>query len=104
MDQDQDQRERLCEEFDLWLRTRFTESIWVRGHRFERTPTGDILVGDALFSEEEAKQLFRMLTSRNPITRLNATLIIWDRNGVLVKLLLAAAFLLLVLVYAWVKR
>ena len=84
-------REELMEEFDLWLRTKFTESFWMGGHRFEKTETGDVKVDRAPFSVEEARQLFLMLSSRNPLTRLNATLIIWDRNGTLVKVLLIAA-------------
>jgi len=92
------------EEFDLWLKTKFIESFWTRGHRFEKTGTEDIRIDNALFSKEEAIQLFRMLTSRNPFTRLNATLAIWERNGTLLKLLLITAFLLLLLVYIRVRK
>ncbi len=92
------------EEFDLWLRTKFTESFWMGGHHFEKTETGDVQIDRALFSVEEARQLFRMLSSRNPLTRLNATLIIWDRNGTLIKALLIAAFLLLLLVLISIRK
>jgi len=97
-------REELMEEFDLWLRTKFTESFWMGWHRFEKTETGDVQVDRAPFSAEEARQLFLMLSSRNPITRLNATLIVWDRNGTLVKALLIAALLLLLLVFIRIRK
>jgi len=92
------------EEFDLWLKTKFIESFWMRGHRFEKTKTEEIRVDNALFSKEEAIQLFKMLTSHNPFTMLNATLAIWERNGTLLKLLLITAFLLLLIVYIRVRR
>ncbi len=91
-------------EFELWLRTKFVEQIWVGGHRFKRTPTSDVEIDGALFTEEEARQLFHMLTSRNPLTRLNATVIIWERNGMLVKLFLVVALLMLLIVYVVVRR
>ena len=92
------------EEFDLWLKTKFIESFWMRGHRFEKTKTEEIRVDNALFSKEEAIQLFKMLTSHNPFTMLNATLAIWERNGTLLKLLLITAFLLLLIVYIRVRK
>lgn len=101
---EQRNRETLMEEFDLWLKTKFTESFWMDGHRFEKTGTGDIQIDRAPFSVEEARQLFLMLSSRNPITRLNATLIIWDRNGILIKALLIAALLLLLLVFIRIRK
>ena len=97
-------RGELTEEFDLWLRTKFTESFWMGGHRFEKTGTGDVQIEGAPFPVEEARQLFLMLSSRNPITRLNATLIIWDRNGILVKVLIIAALLLLLLVFIRIRK
>jgi hypothetical protein len=97
-------KEAQIEEFDLWLKTKFTESFWMGGHRFEKTRTGDIQIDKAPFSAEEARQLFLMLSSRNPITRLSATLVIWDRNGTLIKALLIAAFLLLILVFILINK
>lgn len=91
-------------EFDLWLRTKFVDHIWMGGHRFEKTPTSDVKVGGVLFTEEEVRQLFEMLTSSNPLTRLNATLIIWERNGTLVKLFLVIALAMLLIVFVVVRR
>lgn len=92
------------EEFDLWLKTEFIESFWFGGHRFEKTKAEDIRVDNALFSKEEVVQLFEMLNSQNPFTRLNATLAIWERNGILLKLLLITSFLLLLLVYIRIRK
>ena len=99
-----EEREVLIEEFDIWLKTRFADKLWIGGHRFEKTVDGEILVDGGAFTSEEARLLFQMLTSRSPLNRLNATIIIWDRNGTLVKVLVALALLALILVYLWVRR
>jgi len=91
-------------EFELWLKTKFVEHIWVGGHMFKKTPTNDVEVDGTLFTEEEAKQLYTMLTSRNPLTRLNASFIVWERNGVLVGLFLVVALIMLLIVFIVVRR
>jgi len=98
------QRNQIEKEFNLWLKTKFIESFWMKGHRFEKTKTEDIRVDNALFSKEEAVQLFKMLNSQNPFAKLNATLAIWERNGILLKLLLIISFLLLLLVYIRIRK
>jgi len=94
----------LLEEFDLWLRTKFTDVFWFRGHKFEKTEGEDILIDGGLFTRGEAKELFKMLNSRNPFTRLNATVIIWERNGFLIKIIIILATLALILIYLKVRR
>jgi len=59
--------------FELWLKTKFTDAFWFKGHKFEKTENEDIMIDGGYFTSEEAKQLFRMLNSRNPIVKLNAT-------------------------------
>lgn len=92
------------DEFELWLRSKFTVAFYFKGHRFERTASGAVLVDNGLFQEPEARALFQMLSSTNPVTRLNATVAIWERNGTLLKLLLAAASLLLIFVLIRIRR
>jgi len=92
------------DEFELWLRSKFTVAFYFKGHRFERTASGAVLVDNGLFQEPEARALFEMLSSSNPITKLNAVVAIWERNGTLLKLLLAAAFLLLLFVFIRIRR
>ncbi len=99
-----EKKEVLSEEFDLWLRTRFADRIWIQGHLFEKRLGGGILIDGGLFTVDEAKTVFQMLTSRNPLDKLNANIIIWDRNGTLVKILVVLAVIALIIVYVWVKR
>lgn len=91
-------------EFELWLKTKFIDQIWIGGHRFKGTKTSDIDVDGALFTEAEAKQLYQMLTSSNPLTRLNGSFVIWERNGMIVKLFLGVALLMLLIVFIIVRR
>jgi len=94
----------LLEDFEIWLKTRFTDTFRLGGHKFEKTKTEDVLVDGGRFTQEEAKQLFMLITSRNPFHRLNATFLIWERNSILVKVLITLALLVLVLIYIRVKR
>jgi len=99
-----EKEELLLEDFNLWLKTKFTDVFWIRGHKFEKTKGDDVLVDGGVFTKEEAKELFKMLTSKNPITRFNATLMIWDRNGLLIKIMLILALITLLFIYLRVRR
>ena len=95
--------ELLFEDFDLWLKTKFTDTFRLAGHKFEKSSREGILVDGGLFAKEEVKELFRMLISQNPFTRFNATIVIWERNGVLIKIIIALALIALILVYLWIS-
>ncbi|MEM2110281.1 MAG: hypothetical protein QXX08_00165 [Candidatus Bathyarchaeia archaeon] len=99
-----EEKQMLLEDFNLWLRTGFTDAFRLKGHKFEKAENKGILVDGALFSEEEAKQIFMMITSPNPFERLNATIIILERKGILTKVLIALAILALIIIYVRVKR
>jgi hypothetical protein len=92
------------EEFDLWLTSRYSNPFWVGHHRFEKSITGEIRVDNGVFNREEAMIVYRMLNSRNPVTRLNANLVIWERNRTLLILLVVVTVLLLALVLARTAR
>ena len=92
------------EEFNLWLRSSYSGAFYVAGHKFEKTETDDVRVDNGLFKRDEAAQLYRMLTSKNPITQLNAWLAILERNGTLLWLLLGVSFILMLLVMVRIKR
>jgi len=92
------------EEFNLWLRSSYSGAFYVSGHKFEKTETDDVRVDNGLFKRDEAAQLYRMLTSKNPITQLNAWLAILERNGTLLWLLLGVSFILMLLVIIRIKR
>ncbi|HUK49646.1 MAG TPA: hypothetical protein VLV18_01325 [Terriglobales bacterium] len=66
--------------------------------------TGEIRVDNGVFRREEAKILFRMLNSRDPFTRLNANFVIWERNRILLALLVIVTTILLVLMITRIER
>jgi len=92
------------EEFNLWLRSSYSGAFYVAGHKFEKTDMDDIRVDGGLFKRDEAAQLYRLLSSRNPITQINALLAILERNGTLLWILLVISFILMLLVIIRVRR
>ena len=71
------------EEFQGWFRTGSRFPLAIKGHTFSLSRDGIVKVDGGKFIYEEALQLVVMLNSRNPFTQLNASLIIWERNGIL---------------------
>jgi hypothetical protein len=94
----------LQEEFDLWVSSKYSNPFWVRRHRFEKSITGEIRVDNGVFKRDEAIILFRMLKSRDPFTRLNANFVIWERNRILLVLLVIVTIILLTLVVTRIER
>jgi hypothetical protein len=92
------------EEFDLWVSSKYSNPFWVGRHRFEKSITGEIRVDNGAFNREEAIILFRMLKSRDPFTRLNANFVIWERNRILLVLLVIVTTILLALVITRIER
>ncbi len=77
------------EEFQSWFKTGSRFPLAIKGHSFSLSRDGLVKVDGGKFIYEEALQLVGMLNSRNPFTQFNATLIIWERNGVLRLLVIA---------------
>jgi hypothetical protein len=71
------------EEFQSWFKTRSRFPMAIRGHSFALSPDGLVIVDGGKFIYEEALQLVAMLNSRNPLTQMNANVVIWERNGVI---------------------
>ena len=94
----------LQEEFEVWMNSNYSNPFWLGRHRFEKSTTGEIRVDNGLFRREEAIILFRMLKSRDPFTRLNANFVIWERNRILLVLLVVITTILLVLVLTRIER
>ena len=92
------------EEFDVWLSSRYSNPFWIGHHRFEKSITGEIRVDNGVFNREEAMIVYRMLKSRNPLTRLNANFVIWERNRTLLILLVVVTIILLALVLTRIER
>ena len=94
----------LQEEFDVWLSSKYSNPFWVGHHRFEKSVTGEIRVDNGVFRREEAAILFRMLNSRDPFTRLNAKFVIWERNRILLVLLIIVTVIMLALVIIRIRE
>jgi hypothetical protein len=92
------------EEFELWVSSKYSNPFWVGHHRFEKSTAGEIRVDNGVFNREEAIILFRMLKSRDPFTRLNANFVIWERNRILLILLVIVTTILLALVITRIER
>jgi hypothetical protein len=90
------------EQFTEWVNRRSRLPLAVSGHSLVMRGDNLILVDRGQFVYEEALHLVRMLNSRNPIDRLNANVMIWERNGTLrlIALGLIALILVVVLLFA----
>lgn len=76
----------------------------IKGHTFTVSRDGLVRVDGGKFIYEEALRLVEMLNSRNPFTQLNASLIIWERNGVLRFLVVALLVIIAVAVLVIARR
>ena len=92
------------EEFLRWYNTRSGLPLAVKGHAFSLGKEGIIKVDGGKFVYEEALQLVILLNSRNPISQLNASVLIWERNGVLRLIVLALVVIIVVAVIALARR
>jgi hypothetical protein len=71
------------EEFQMWFKTGSRFPLAIKGHTFALSRDGLVRVDGGKFIYEEALQLVTMLNSRSPFTQMNATMVIWERNGAL---------------------
>jgi hypothetical protein len=85
------------EQFTEWANRRSRLPLAVAGHSLLMKGDNIILIDRGQFVYEEALRVVRMLNSRNPIDRLDATLTIWERNGTF--RLVALALMALVLAF-----
>ena len=92
------------DEFNLWLRSSYSGAFYVAGHKFEKSNAGEIRINNGLFTRDEAAQIYSMVSSRNPVSQINALFAVLERNGTLLWVLLAVAFLFLALVIIRVRR
>lgn len=89
-------------QFREWVNRRSRLPLAVKGHSFTLKGDNIIVVDGGQFVYEEALQLVRLLNSRNPFARINASFMISERNGTLrlVVLVLIAIILVVVLLLA----
>ncbi len=92
------------EEFLRWYNSRSNLPLAVKGHTFSLGREGVIKVDGGKFVYEEALQLVSLLNSRNPISQLNASVLIWERNGILRLIVLALVVIVVVAVIALTRR
>ena len=92
------------EEFQSWFKTGSRFPLAIKGHTFALSSDGLVKVDGGKFIYEEALQLVGMLNSRNPFTQLNASLIIWERNGVLRFLVIALLVIVVAAVLVIARR
>jgi hypothetical protein len=92
------------EDFKRWFRSGSTLPLAVKGHTFSLGRDQIVKVDGGKFVYEEALQLVVLLNSRNPFNQLNASVQIWERNGVLRLIVLALAVIIVLAVIALVRR
>jgi len=92
------------EEFQTWYNTRTRLPLAVKGHTFVLGRDGTVKIDGGKFVYEEALQVVLMLNSRNPISLINANVLIWERNGVLRIIVLALLVLIVIAVIALARR
>ena len=92
------------EQFREWANRRSHLPLAVNGHSFLLKGDDLVLVDGGQFFYEEALQLVRMLNSRNPITQINANVMIWERNGVLRIVVLSLIGVILIIVFLFATR
>jgi hypothetical protein len=92
------------EEFQMWFRTGSRFPLAIKGHSFSLSKDGLVRVDGGKFVYEEALQLVMMLNSKNPFTQWNATMVIWERNGILRFLVIALLVIVTAAVLVLARR
>jgi len=92
------------EDFQLWFKSRSRFPLAIKGHSFALSRDGMVKVDGGKFVYEEALQLVAMLNSRSPFTQMNATLVIWERNGALRFIVIALLVILAAAVFVIARR
>ena len=87
------------EQFREWANRRSRLPLAVKGHSFLLKGDDLVIVDGGRFFYEEALHIVRMLNSRNPISQLEASITIWERNGVLRLVVLSLIALILIVVF-----
>jgi hypothetical protein len=91
-------------QFREWVNMGSRFPLAVRGHSFVIKEGNIIAVDGGQFVYEEALQLVRLLNSRSPFAQINASVMIWERNGVLRLIVLALIAVIIVVVIALARR
>jgi hypothetical protein len=92
------------EEFREWINRRSHLPLAVRGHTFVLRGDNVVTVDGGKFVYEEAQQLVKLLNSRSPFAQLNATVMIWERNGVLRLMVLGLIAVIVLVAILFARR
>ena len=92
------------EQFFEWTNRRSRLPLAVKGHSLLMKGDNIITIDRGRFLYEEALLIVRMLNSQNPITQMNATLMIWERNGTFRLIALGLIAIILAVVFVLVRR
>jgi hypothetical protein len=92
------------EEFREWVNRRSHLPLAVKGHTFVLRGDNVVTVDGGKFVYEEAQQLVRLLNSRSPFAQLNATVMIWERNGVLRLMVLGLIAVIVLVAILFARR
>ena len=71
------------EQFHEWANRRSRLPLAVKGHTFVLKGDNVIAVDGGKFVYEEALELVKLLNSKSPFAQMNATFMIFERNGAL---------------------
>lgn len=92
------------EQFRDWANRRSNLPLAVKGHTFTLRGDSIIVVDGGRFVYEEALELVRLLNSRSPFARINAILMISERNGTLRLIVLGLIAIIIVVVILLARR
>ncbi len=92
------------EQFRDWANRRSKLPLAVKGHTFALRGDNIIVVDGGRFVYEEALELVRLLNSRSPFARINASLMISERNGTLRLIVLGLIAIIIVVVILLARR
>jgi hypothetical protein len=92
------------EQFREWVRRQSRLPLAVKGHTFLMKDGNIIGVDGGKFVYEEALELVRLLSSKNPLAQINANFMIAERNGTLRLVVLGLIAAIVVVVILLVRR
>ena len=92
------------EEFREWFNRRSHLPLAVKGHTFVLKENDVVSVDGGKFVFEEALQLVKLLNSRNPFDQMNATFMMWERNGALRLIVIGLIAIIIVVVVLLARR
>jgi hypothetical protein len=92
------------EQFREWVNRRSRLPLAVKGHTFVLKDDNVISVDGGKFVYEEALELVRLLNSRSPFAKVNASITISERNGALRLIVLGLIAVIVVVVILLARR